>query len=393
MKRILIIEDNEETLNNLKSEFENSGFETICCSDFNSANKALENNIPFDTVILDWYFVLEQSCEYSLQLLKLLKKKLFIPVFVYTGHFTDFNNKSEEELGYPKNIISGIDKTITHQELIENIKSLTKENLTLKLARSYREKIHQNLEKVFFELNDSENNSLEKIFSTIMGKSENVDWNNDIILTLLHRHIIADDDFTGEIKETLKNLTDSSQNDLEFNRKILNKIIYHQGKSDYIRNGDIVQIADNSNMVMSLGIVITPDCDLEQSKTRFIELLEIADIEEINSKMEGSKKINIKGCFNHGAFYSFPCVNLENELKDLVAVFRKKIILEQSADAFNNYPDSFSRPLYSHNYILNNNEVRLKPLCSIVEPYKSEFLHKLHSNNSRVGIPDIKKLL
>ncbi|MEJ5245232.1 MAG: hypothetical protein WHV28_05925 [Bacteroidota bacterium] len=392
MKRILIIEDDEKTLTNLKTEFENSALETICCSDFNSAINAIENNIPFDSVILDWYFTLEDS-SVSCSILKKLREKSFIPVFVYTGHLQDFNNKTEEDLGYPKNIISGTDKTITAEELKNEIESLTNKNLTLKLAMNYREKVHQNLEKVFFELNDSEKSSLEKLFRIITGNGENVDWNNDIILTLLHRHIISDDDFTNNIRETLKNLTAEVQNDTDFNRRLLNKIIYHQGKSDYIRNGDIVQIADSSDMLMILGIVITPDCDLEQSKTRFIELLEIADIEEINSKMENNKKINIKGCFNHGAFYSFPCVNLENGLKDLVAVFRKKIILEQSADAFNNYPVSFSQPLYSHNYILNNKEVRLKPLCSIVEPYKSEFLHKLHSNNSRVGIPDIKKLL
>lgn len=392
MKRILIIEDNEETLNDLKNEFEDSGIETICCSNFNSANKAIENNIPFDAVILDWYFTTEDN-SVSSAILKKLKEKSFAPVFVYTGNLYDFDNKSEEDLGYPKNIISGTDKTLTAEELKNKIESLTNKNLTLKLARNYREKVHKNLEKVFFELNDSENSSLEKIFRIIFGNGNNIDWNNDIILTLLQRHIISDDDFTKNIKDILKNLSDSAQNDTQLSRRILNKIIYHQGKSDYIRNGDIVKITDTGYKLINIGIVVTPDCDLEQSKTRFIELIEIADIEVINLKMDSNKKINIKGCFNHGAFYSFPCVNMENELKDMVAVFRKKIILEQSADAFNNYPDSFSRPLYSHNYILNNNEVRLKSLCSIVEPYKSEFFHKLHSSNSRVGIPDIKKLL
>lgn len=392
MKRILIIEDDEETLNNLKAEFENSGIETICCSDFNSVKNAVENNIPFDTVILDWYFAMDDS-SVSCSILKKLKEKSFIPIFVYTGHLSDFNNKSEEELEYPKNIISGTNKTITPEELKNKIKTLTENNLSLKLAQNYREKIHQNLEKIFFELNDSENSSLEKIFRIIMGNGGNIDWNNDIILTLLHRHIISDDDFTGEIKKTLKNLTDSSQNDLEFNRKILNKIIYHHGKSDYIRSGDIVRITDSDNKTIGFGIVITPDCDLEQGKTRFVELIELANIEEINSMMENNKHINIKGCFNHGAFYSFPCVKMDNELKDFVAVFKKKIILQQNGDNFRNYPDSFSRPLYSHSYILNNEDASVTSICSIVDPYKSEFLHKLHSNNSRVGIPDIKKLL
>lgn len=392
MKRILIIEDNEEILNELKTEYENSGIETICCIDRDSANKAVENNILFDAVILDWYFIME-DCSVSSAILRKLRERLFVPVFVYTGHLSDFGNKTEDELGYPKNIISGIDKTISVDVLKDEIDKLTSKNLSLKLARNYREKIQKNLEKTFFELNDSENISLEKIFRIIFGDGENIDWNNDIILTLLHRHIISDDAFTGEIKKIFNNLTESSQNNLEFNRKILNKIIYHHGKSDYIRNGDIVKITDSDNRTIGFGIAITPDCDLEQGKTRFIELIELENIEEINSKMETIKRISVKGCFNHGAFYSIPCVNLDNELKDFVAVLKKKIILQQKGDTFKNYPDSSSRPLYSHSYILNNENVTIIPICSIVDPYKSEFLHKLHSNNSRVGIPDIKKLL
>lgn len=393
MKRILIIEDDEKTLTNLKTEFEKSGLETICCSDFTSAKNAVDNNIPFDAVILDWYFVLDESCEYSLHLLKMLKQKIFVPVFVYTGHLFDFNAKSEEELGYPKNIISGTDKTITAEQLKNKIESLTNENLTLKLAKNYRGKIHHNLEKIFFELNDSENSSLGKILKTIYGDGENIDWNNDVIMTLLHRNLISDDGFTGTIKKTLKNISDNTGNDANFNRRLLNKIIYHHGKSDYIRNGDIVKITDSDNKTIGYGIVITPDCDLEQGKTRFVELIELANIEEINSMMENNKQINIKGCFNHGTFYSFPCVKIDDELKDFVAVFKKKIIMQQNGNNFKNYPDSFSRPLYSHGYILNNENANITSICSIVDPYKSEFVHKLHSHNSRVGIPDIKKLL
>lgn len=36
MRRILIIEDSQETLESLKYEFENAGYETICCHDNNS---------------------------------------------------------------------------------------------------------------------------------------------------------------------------------------------------------------------------------------------------------------------------------------------------------------------------------------------------------------------
>jgi len=44
------------------------------------------------------------------------------------------------------------------------------------------------------------------------------------------------------------------------------------------------------------------------------------------------------------------------------------------------------------NYIYNAVNVKINLVCSKTNPYKSEFLQKLHANNSRVGIPDIKDL-
>lgn len=261
MKRILIIEDNEEVLNNLKTEFENSDLETICCSDLNSAQNAVENDISFDVVILDWYFVLEESSGYSIQILRKLKARCFVPVFVYTGHLEEFNNKSEEDLGYPKNIIIGIDKTITAGELQNQVNSLLSENIALKIAKEYRAKIHQHLEKIFFDLNESENSSLGKVLRTIYGDGNNIDWNNDIILTMLHRSLISDDSFTTSVSQLLKSASDNNT-DAEFNRRIISKIMYHKGKSDYIRNGDVAIITNSDNNLICYGIVVTPDCDL-----------------------------------------------------------------------------------------------------------------------------------
>ncbi|MCX8106179.1 MAG: hypothetical protein N3D80_09960 [Ignavibacterium album] len=243
MKRVLIIEDNEETISNLESEFKNSGIDAVCCSDYENAEIAINNNI-YNAVILDWYFVLPDSNQISIRILQQLKKSLFVPVFVYTGHLTDFENKTEEELQYPKNLIRGFGKeSITPENLKKEIQSLIEKNLALKISMAYRSRIHHHLEKIFFELNDSENNALGNILKTIYGDGDNIDWNNDIILTLLHRSIISDDDFANEIKNILSpadrqenNQHNSQQNNQQFNRKIFNKILYHHGKSDYVRS-------------------------------------------------------------------------------------------------------------------------------------------------------------
>lgn len=393
MKRIFIIEDSQETLNALREEFENSGYETVCCLDFDSAKKAIENNIPFDAVILDWFFVLTESSNYSKEILRKLKEKCFVPVFVYTGHLTDFNEQTEEDLGYPKNMLVGVDKAIGESELNNNLNDLVRNNLTYKLAITYREKLKSHLEKVFFQLNNSENSTLVKILKTIYGEGNNIDWNNDIIITLLHRSLVSDDSFTSSIAQLLSTTNENNNNDSVFNKKLINKIMYHHGKSDFIRNGDIVIIKSTDSMVKGYGIVVTPDCDLENASCRQIEVVEIRAIDDNEMGLNNDSKKQIKN-YKHDSFYCLPSIRVNNVLIDFVVVFKHKHLLHEKdvADG-TKFPKASKRLLYSQLLTLNASDVNIEFLCSLVNPYKAEFLQKLHNNNSRVGIPDIKNLL
>ena len=392
MKRILIIEDSQETLNALREEFENSGYETVCCSDFEAVQKKLENNHPFDAVILDWFFVLPDSSEYSKTILGKIKEKFFVPVFVYTGHLTDFNEQTEEDLGYPRNMLIGFDKTISTNELNEKINQLTESILTYKLAITYREKLKSHLEKVFFELNDSENSTLGKILKTIYGDGDNIDWNNDIIITLLHRSLVSDDSFTSSIAQLLRT-TNENINNSDFNKKIINKIMYHHGKSDFIRNGDIVIIKSTDSLVKGYGIVVTPDCDLENATCRQIEVVEIRAMDDNKMGLNNESKKQIKD-YKHLSLFYLPSIIVDNELKDFVVVFKHKHLFHEKdvADG-TKFPKASKRLLYSQQFTLNDSDANIEFLCSLVNPYKEEFLQKLHNNNSRVGIPDIKNLL
>lgn len=392
MKRILIIEDSQETLNALREEFENSGYETLCCEGYETVEKTLENNIPFDAVILDWFFVLPESSEYSKKILKKIKEKCFVPVFVYTGHLPDFNEQNEEELGYPGNMLIGLSKTIGDSELKKNLNNLVEKNLTYKLAITYREKLKSHLEKVFFELNDSENSTLGKILKTIYGDGDNIDWNNDIIITLLHRSLVSDDSFTSSIAQLLRT-TNENINNSDFNKKLINKIMYHHGKSDFIRNGDIVIIKSTNNMVKAHGIVVTPDCDLQNATCRQIEVVEIRAMDDNKMGLNNESKKQIKD-YKHLSFFYLPSIIVDIELKDFVVVFKHKHLLHEKdvADG-TKFPKASKRLLYSQQFTLNASDVNIEFLCSMVNPYKAEFLQKLHTNNSRVGIPDIKNLL
>jgi hypothetical protein len=95
------------------------------------------------------------------------------------------------------------------------------------------------------------------------------------------------------------------------------------------------------------------------------------------------------------SYYFFPAVPYEKSTVDLVAVFKSKIILEEISDKENTkaYPKATEKLNYSGKFLFKGKEVSLTFICSKSNPYKSDFLHAFHSHNSRVGTPDIRKLL
>jgi len=93
-------------------------------------------------------------------------------------------------------------------------------------------------------------------------------------------------------------------------------------------------------------------------------------------------------------FY-FPTVPFEESVIDLVAIFKSKITLEEFPDKENTkvYPKASCKLGYSGKFLYKGKEVSVSFICSKSNPYKSDFLHSFHSHNSRVGTPDIRKLL
>jgi CheY-like chemotaxis protein len=394
MNKILIIEDDNQTLNNLDQEFRNSGYKTILCSDKDSAFNVIDDNIPFDVVILDWYFVTDGDSYLSKEILKKLYKKHFIPVFIYTGHPSDFENTPSDEISFPKNLILVYGKSLSVNELRREVQKLLASHYSLQLANTYRHTIKECLEKIFFELNELENIDIAMILNKIYGDGVNIDWSNDFILNLLHRSLISDNDFINKIAGILRSAKNVNKGTNTVDRKkILNKILYYHSVADYIRNGDIVSLNKQDGNFISYGVVVTPDCDLEQKKTQFIEIVELKTLDDARLNLSKEQKENIRN-YNHDSFYLFPAININGKWEDFVAVFKSRFILqEKDIIASTKYPQASKRHLYSQSFMFNGNEVKLNLICSKVNPYKAEFLHKLHSHNSRVGIPDIKNLL
>lgn len=394
MKRVLLIDDDETILNELEESFTVNQIAAIRCIDRAEALAAISSNIPFDAVILDWYFVLTDDSSISKEVLRALNTRHFRPVFVYTGHLHDFRNANQDEIGFPANLISSYDKAVGVDELRNQIQQLLINNYSLQIASVYRENLIKQIESVLFELNELQNVDLAKVLNKVYGDGSNVDWSNDFVLNLLHRSLISDVGFIQGVTEILKaanNINDGAN--AEDRRKIANKILYFHSKSDFIRNGDIVSLKNSADTLICYGIVVTPDCDLEQKKTHLIDIIELTNIDDAKLALSQGQKDNIKR-YNHDSFFPFPALNINGSFIDFIGILKSKFILKEKDIAANTrYPSASKRLLYSQTFVTNGIDVKLELLCTKVNPYKAEFLQKLQTNNSRVGIPDIKDLL
>src|SRR5690606_6348832 len=131
------------------------------------------------------------------------------------------------------------------------------------------------------ELNELQNVDLARVLNKVYGDASNVDCSNDFVPNLLHRSLISDAGFIQGITGILQaaNNINAGAN-AEDRRKIANKILYFHSKSDFIRNGDIVSLKNSVDTLICYGIVVTPDCDLEQKKTHLIDIIELTDVDD-----------------------------------------------------------------------------------------------------------------
>lgn len=72
-------------------------------------------------------------------------------------------------------------------------------------------------------------------------------------------------------------------------RKIVNRVLYFHATPSIIRCGDIVALKAEGN-VIKYGIVVTPDCDIEQRNTRYLEMVEMRSIDDPALKLNSTQK-------------------------------------------------------------------------------------------------------
>ena len=395
IKRILFVDDECE---NFRGAFDNSfaqkGIEIVYCKTKDEGFNELTNRRHYDLILLDWFLEEPDTNILSIAFLTELKKKLFVPVFIWTQQYENFEQELlRGTIPYPKDLIRGISKEeFESNQLQEKVAELYENCKIANLSEIYRETLHHKLEEVFFELSEVSGINLIKIIKSVAGESNNIDWSNDFILNFIHRRLISDNDFIQKISSLLSDssgVPDATEEKIK--KELISKIMYYKPNPNRIRCGDIINIKDISDS-SKLAIIVSPDCDLANENTRYIELVELRKLEDAELSLNNPNKEKIKN-FKHQSYYFFPSLELNKEYIDFVAILKSKVILTEKVDNNNsNYPKPSKQLEYIDYYAIGETLAEIEFICRLDEPYKSDFLNHLHSHDLRVGIPDIKKL-
>lgn len=396
LNRILVVDDDETLREDIVESFKEESVEVIFCPTKDEAVNKIDSRQYFDLIILDWFLEDHEDSMLSQLVLSHLYNRRFVPVFIWSKHIDDFNNVRETgSIKYPGILIEGISKDeITVSKLKGRIRNLLENSLTAQVSRVYRESIADNVEKTFFDLAEIPDEDLASILKILVGSEGNIDWSNDFILNLIHRRLLADTEFIEKLRTLVLAATgNTGAEELAKRRKIVNKVLYFQATPSIIRCGDIIELKAGDN-ILKYGIIVTPDCDIEQKRTKYLEVIELKKIDDAELRLTLGQKDNITK-YNHESFYYFPSISINGDLdNDFVAILKAKFIIEALYEVNEEkYPGVPNKLNYSGRYLFKDKEVQLVHICSKSNPYKSDFLQKLYTNNSRVGTPDIKDLL
>lgn len=388
MKRILIIDDdclNEEEA--IRAGFEGTGIEPFLCPTKDEGIKWIRSKALFDCIVLDWYLE-EENSQLSQLILKELEKDYYAPVLIYSNHATDFRHSYDAgEINYPENLICEVQKN-DFSDIQKKVKEWLDKNTTARLSNIYLQQVYEKIHKTFWNLNEIPEGNIASVYKHITSENSNIDWANDFIINLLLQNLVSDESFRNEISGLIDKIqTETAKPDQAQKQQILNKILYFTSNSPYISNGDIFKIT--SNETFSYGIVTSPDCDLFQNKTKYIDFVELRELNESLGNSSLRKQIENNSSESHFFFLS---LELETGLySNLIAILKSKSRIICKGNDADKYPCVNDRIKYSDSLQIEGSDCSLTYICTLLNPYKAEFFQRKSSHDSRVGIPSIYK--
>lgn len=389
MKRVLIIDDdclNEEE--SIREAFAGTGIELFLCPTREKGMKLINSKALFDCIVLDWYLDNESS-DLSRLILKELENVYYTPVLIYSNHAINFREEKDAGIvSYPENLICEVDKS-DFKDISTKVSKWLNANTTAKLSSIYLEKIYEKIHQTFWNLNEIPHGNIASVYKHIIFEGGSIDWTNDFIINLLLQNLVSDDTFRTEISRLIEQIqAEKHETTPQEKQKILNKILYFKSNSPYISYGDIfkLQVGDN----VSYGIIASPDCDLAQGKTKYIEFIEFREFAENLGNADERSRIKRNNSESHFLFLSLELE--DSKFTDLVAILKSKHrIVCQNNDSKEKYPNVANRVNYADSFQIDKENCTISYICSVLNPYKSEFAQKKSSHDSRVGIPSVYK--
>ena len=388
MKRVLIIDDEcFSEKESIKKGFEGTGVEFFLCDNKDDGIKYVRSRALFDCIVLDWFLDGESSMLSQL-ILKELEGNYYIPVLIYSAHSENFRaDRDGGKVTYPDNLIQEVAKE-NFADIRTKVEEWLNTNTTAKLSNIYLEEIYDKIHRVFWNLNDIKDGNIAAVYKNIISENGNIDWANDFIINLLLHSVTTDKGFRDKIQPLITQIqTSKFQTTHDEKRKVINKILYYKSTPEFISNGDLIKINDGEQCFY--GFITTPDCDLSQKNTCYIEFIKLVRFRSVTLGNSNDTIAEGKSS-NH---YFLPAVQDGSELIDLVAVYKAKHTIMAKDNRDDKFPKVANRIRYADTFIYENSDCSVTYICSLVNPYKSELMQKKNAHDSRVGIPGVYEYL
>lgn len=389
MKRVLIIDDDcfkeQETI---RESFSSTDTLLVLCDTKDKGVELIRAKALFDCIVLDWFLEGDDS-SLSRLILKELEDQYYTPILIYSAQTTKYlEERASGLITYPENLIKEIQKN-NFGEIKTKVEEWLTQNYTARLSNLYLEKVYEHIHKTFWDLNAIPEGNIAAVYKKIINDKGHIDWSNDFIINLLLKKLISDENFRSSLDLLINSISGLEGISAESKKIILNKILYNHSNPKYISNCDVIKIT--SGEYVHYGIIVTPDCDLSGCKTKYLEYIELRVFADDLGNADVRRDIKSNNSENH--FYFVSLLKEASVFIDMVAVFKSKRILISINNDSDKHPAIKNRAEYNSGFQLENTSCQVAYVCSLVNPYKSEFLHKKHSHDSRVGIPEIFKYL
>ncbi|HRI34253.1 MAG TPA: hypothetical protein PLD02_10905 [Saprospiraceae bacterium] len=392
MKRVLIIDDDcfkeEESI---RAGFANTGVELFLCDNKDEGLKHIRSKALFDCIVLDW-FLEEDDSSLSQLVLKELEGKYYTPVLIYSAQIENFQHVKESgAITFPENLIHEVAKE-KFSDIRVQVENWLNTNTTAKLSSIYLKEVYDKIHATFWNLNKIPDGNIASAYKNIVSDNGNIDWANDFVVNLLLQGIISDAQFRSEISRLISQLQSGNPATTIDQRKVIvSKVLYYQSNPEFPSSGDIVKVTVGNQSCF--GFITTPDCDLSNPKTKYLEFIELVDHTTINIGDKGFILKTIEPNKSESHFYLPSIPDKTGQLTDLVAVFKAKHHLHSKNNNGTLYPKAKTKIKYTDTFVFQNVDCTLEYICSLINPYKSELMQKKNSHDSRVGIPGVFEYL